>query len=257
MRDVRGGLGLAAQRIAFGPSTLVTSTPTHVAVRTPSRPSHEPANALHLYDQPEGDIGRWWDAFDRTVGILGGIAHERVSWQGDTAGVDLPGDDVEVTTTTAWRLDGESSSPPLPGDVQVFEVGDDDRLRSGARALLLQGGWGTDVDHFRWWTGQDQDIVVAGRGALWVAHRYGIPIARVGLFHDHAGLATLTALVRHPLYTGEQIGAALAGHAIDEHRRVHGMDTIVVTTQPDGPGATAAATLGFTRDATIVTATRH
>lgn len=256
VNSIRGGLGLAGERVARGPLTLITHTPFYAALRTPSRPTFGPGNALHLFEAPT-ELGRWYDAFDRVVGVLPGVSKRRLAWEvpiGQVVETAVVGGD-DHAVTDVWHLNGESESTPLPPDVQMFVVGDDERRLAGARSLYLQGGWGTDVDGFRWRIGQEDAVVQAGRGAIWVGYRFGIPIARVGVFHDAAGLAVIDSLVVHPLYREEGLGTAFAGQAIDGLRAVVGPTTVTATAAPDSPAAKLLARLGFTRSSTITTVT--
>ena len=252
--NVLGGIGLAGERIALGPSTLVTHGPMHATLRTPSRGSWTRGNALHLVDPPDR-LGRWFDTFDRTVGALPGVAARRVEWEVPAgARVDVPTDvdGVQHVRYGVYVLDGESLSPPLPRDVEVRRV-DDDKTAAGARTLLLQGGWGKDVDTFRWRSREEEAIEAAGRGMRLVAYRFGIPLARIGVFHDGLGLAVLDNLVVHPLYRRERIGAALAGGAVDGLRAVAGPFTVVALA-PDPAAGDLLRSLGFAPSGTVITA---
>lgn len=254
--EVRGGIGLAARRVALGPATLVTHTPYHAALRTPSRPTFGPGNALHLHQPPE-ELGRWSDAFDRVVGVLPGVAERRLAWElgeVDTDAVDVgPAAGTDHDLAVVLRLDGESDSIAVPRDVELLRVGDDEHRLAGARTLYLQGGWGTDVDAFRWLATQEHDIARSGRGSLWVGYRYGIPVVRLGVFHDLRDLAVVDGVVVHPLYRGQGLATAVVGQAVDAVRaELDGV--VVVTTPPSGsPLVGIAERLGFRRAGHVVT----
>lgn len=75
------GLGLVALRAGLPPTTLVTRTPTHVAVRTPGRPDFYDGNALDLDLAPEVDgLDRW---LARAVELADavGAPHVRLRWE--------------------------------------------------------------------------------------------------------------------------------------------------------------------------------
>lgn len=252
--EVRGGIGLAAQRVARGPATLITHTPYHAALRTPSRPTFGPGNCLHLH-QPPDELDRWFDAFERVVGVLPGVGPARLSWE-VTGEPDLAvAGDLDRELHTVLRLDGESSSTALPPDIQLVRVDEDEHRLAGARTLYLQGGWGTDVDAFRWLAEQELAITRAGRGHLVVGYRYGIPVVRLGLFHDLAGLAVVDGVVVHPLYRGEGLATAVVGQAIDA-LRAQLDEVVVVAVAPTGSTAVAVAErLGLRPVGTTVTVT--
>lgn len=260
--EVRGGLGLAAERVALGPATLITHTPYHAALRTPSQGRWGRGNTMHLFEPPTS-LGRWFDAFDRTIGVLAGVAVRRLAWEQPLDRAVVVPDDVAVDDTTqqvVLVLDGESDSPPMPRDVEVRdtvtgEIATMERTESGARTLYLQGGWGTDVERFRWRSAEESNLEASDRGRRFVAYRFGIPIARIGAWHDRGGLAVLDALVVHPLCRGQGIGAALAGHAADHLRATLGQ-TSVVALAPDDAAARVAARMGMRPASRIVQVAR-
>lgn len=186
---VRGGVGLAAERLGHGPEVLVTTTSDHVALRTPTRPDHFSGNALHLYERPEA-IRPWLERHATTVGAVPGVERAFVCWEvdDDLAGTDpraaapddLPDDaGVDLASVLDWRPDLSVDDPgrratlagldvPDPSGLDI-RSGRDEKVLAGARALYLQAGWGDDVDYWRWHTAQQLDLMVAGRCDVWVA----------------------------------------------------------------------------------------
>lgn len=275
----RGGIGLAAERVGHGPDVLATTASDHVALRTPTRPGHLAGNALHLYEPPTA-VRPWLDRHDRTVGVVPGVERAVLCWEVDAdltgtdpraaCPADLPDDaDVDLVSVWRWRpdLDGDLAarraalaSPGVrdPDDLDV-RSGADERVLAGARALYLQGGWGTDVAHWRWVVAQQLDLMVARRAAIWVAYVGGIPACRVSLLHDRVGLAIVDDLVTHPLHRGKGLASAVVVHALRQHLAAFPDHSVVVRTPAARDARGLCDRLGFVTvgtDVSVVRATR-
>ncbi len=269
---VRGGIGLAAERLGHGPAVMVTTASDHVALRTPTRPDHFSGNALHLHEPPTA-VQPWLDRHRRTVGAIPGVDRAFVCWEvaGDLAGTDPPAaapDDlptdagVELVSAMVWRPDlAERPTDRVaalaavdardPDDLDI-RSGADDKVLSGSRALYLQAGWGTDVDYWRWHSAQQLDLVVARRCDIWVAYVMGIPASRVSLMHDRHSLAIVEDVITHPLHRGRGLASALVVHALRQHLADHPDHGIVIRADADGSARHLYERLGFATVATDV-----
>lgn len=270
---VRGGIGLAAERLGHGPEVLVTTASDHVVLRTPTRPDHFSGNALHLHDPPTA-LQPWLERHRRTVGAIPGVDRAFVCWEvsGDLAGTDptaaAPADlpaaaGVELVSAMLWRPDLDRADIASrrralddldvadPDDLDV-RSGADDKVLSGSRALYLQAGWGTDVDYWRWHSAQQLDLLVARRCDIWVAYVMGIPASRVSLMHDRRDLAIVEDVITHPLHRGCGLASALVGHALRRHLADHPDHAVVIRADADGPARHLYERLGFTTVATDI-----
>ncbi len=269
---VRGGIGLAAERLGPGPEVLVTTAVDHVALRTPTRPDHFSGNALHLYEPPAA-IRPWLDRHATTVGSVPGVERAFVCWEvdDDLAGTrpraaapdDLPDDaGVDLVSVLEWRPDLAPDDPARRGALADLEVRDpggldirsgrDDRVLAGARALYLHAGWGDDVAYWRWHTAQQLDLVVAGRCDVRVVFVAGIPAVRASLMHDRDGLAIVEDVVTHPLHRRRGLASALVVDLVGRHLATHPHDRVVIRADADGAARRIYERLGFVPTATDV-----
>ena len=248
-------LGLASERLGFGPATLQTVVHDHVALRTPRRPDHWPGNALHLFDPPT-DVDAAARRFDRSVGQLPGVARPVVSWEtpgpDDDPGVVVPAT-VELRSTEVGVLGPEADAPrrPLPGGVSIVRA-DAPAHWAGAKVLYLQTDWEGDEPHWRWMVDQQRQLTEVGAGVVLVAYRMGIPVGRAALFvpHEHVQprpekLAAVQDVVVHPLYRGAGIASALVSAAVELARGVLPAVRVVVRSDPGSATAAWCARLGF------------
>lgn len=270
---VRGGIGLAAERLGHGPDVLVTTASDHVVLRTPTRPDHFSGNAIHLHEPPTA-MQPWLDRHRRTIGAIPGVDRAFVCWEvgADLAETDpraaVPDDTpadagVELVSALVWRPDLASRAADRASALAAVEVRDpddldirsgaDDKVLSGSRALYLQAGWGTDVDYWRWHSAQELDLLVGRRCDIWVAYAMGIPASRVSLMHDRHGLAIVEDVITHPLHRGRGLASALVVHALRHHLADHPDHAIVIRATADGPARRIYERLGFSTVATDVT----
>lgn len=248
-------VGLASERLGFGPATLQTVVHDHVALRTPTRPAFWPGNALHLFAPPE-DIDLAGERFDRSIGQLPGVRRRVVSWEtpgtGDDPGVAVP-DDVVLLSTEVGVLEPDAPLPgrPVPDGVTIVRA-DTPPHWAGAKVLYLQTDWEGDEPHWRWMVDQQRQLSERGAGAVLVAYQLGIPVGRAGLFVPHegvqpreSGLAVVEDVVVHPLYRGGGIASALVSAIADLARRLAPEVRVVVRSEPGSPTAAWYARLGF------------
>lgn len=120
--NVRGGIGLAAERLGHGPDVLVTTASDHVALRTPSRPDHFSGNAIHLFAPPPA-VRPWLQRHAASIGQISGVTGAFLCWEVDE---DLAQDlvrDLAQDLSTDAEPPGAADRPPphladhLPGDV--------------------------------------------------------------------------------------------------------------------------------------------
>lgn len=272
--QVRGGIGLAAERLGHGPDVLVTTASDHVALRTPTRPDHFSGNAIHLFAPPE-TVGPWLKRHADSIGHLPGVTGAFLSWEvpvdvvadGDLDSLlpdDVPSDaTVEAVSAMVWRPDlRETGSTTRLAALAALDVvdpgrldirsGADEHVMAGARALYLQAGWGTDVDYWRWHMAQQRDLMVAGRCDVWVAYAMGIPAGRASLMHDRQGLAIVEDVVTHPLHRRKGLASALVVHAMRHHLDAHPGDVVVIRADATGPARRLYERLGFVTVATDI-----
>lgn len=271
--EIRGGIGLAAERLGHGPDVLVTTASDHVALRTPTHPDHFSGNAIHLFAAPS-EVGPWLDRYARSIGQIPGVSGAFLCWEvdadvtADELAAHVPADvptaaDVEAVSVMVWRPDlatagGEARLAVVkaldnldPGTLDI-RSGAAERVMAGARALYLQAGWGTDVDYWRWHVAQQLDLMVAGRCDVWVAYAMGIPASRASLMHDRAGLAIVEDVITHPLHRGKGLASAMVVHSLSHHVAGHPSDTIVIRAEASGPARRIYERLGFVTVATDI-----
>lgn len=286
--EIRGGIGLAAERLGHGPEVLVTTASDHVALRTPTRPDHFSGNAIHLFSPPTA-VGPWLDRHARSIGQISGVDGAFLCWEvaADLApetsdghdeataslAAHLPADvpdaaEVEAVSAMVWRpdltdVDGSarlaavealSGLDPTALDPTALDIrtGAAEHVMAGARALYLQAGWGTEVEYWRWHTAQQLDLMVAGRCDVWVAYVMGIPASRSSLMHDRAGLAIVEDVVTHPLHRGKGLASAMVAHTMRHHLASHPGDTVVIRVDANGPARRIYERLGFVTVATDI-----
>ena len=249
-------VGLASERLAFGPATLQTVVHDHVALRTPTRPDHWPGNALHLFTTPV-DVAAAMARFDRSVGQLPGVGRRVVAWEtrgtGDAPGVEVP-DDVALLSTEVGVLEPDTPLPgrPVPDGVTIVRA-DSPPQWAGAKVLYLQTDWEGDEPYWRWMVDEQRQLSERGGGAVLVAYQLGIPVGRAGLFVPpegvqprESGLAVVEDVVVHPLYRGRGIASALVSATADLARRLAPEVRVVVRSDPGSSTAAWYARLGFT-----------
>lgn len=269
---LRGGIGLAAQRIGHGPEVLVTTTSDHVALRSPTRPDHFSGQALHLFTAPTR-LAPWVRRVATTVAAIPGVTSGQVCWEVDTTDVavardsvpvDIPATaEVSLVSVMEWRPGLDRDDPQVRHravdelDVRAptsldIRSGRDEHVMAGARALYLQAGWGGDGDYWRWYVAQQLDLMVVRRCEVWVAYAMGIPASRASVMHDRAGLAIVEDVITHPLHRGKGLAAALVVHALTAHLGQHPGDRIVIRAAADGSSQGLYERLGFMPVATDV-----
>lgn len=248
-------VGLASERLGFGPATLQTVVHDHVALRTPSRPDHWPANGLHLFAPPE-DLDAWFVRFDRTLGHLPGVGRRVVAWEtdGPAGGVaPEPPDGVTLMGTVVGVLEPDAAAPsrPVPEPVTIIRATTPAHW-AGARVLYLQTDWEGDEPYWRWHVDQQRLLAEDGGGVVLVAYQLGIPVGRAALFVPHAGvqprvdhLAVVEDVITHPLYRGTGVASALVSALVDLSRRLDPEVRVVVRSEPDSTEAAWYARLGF------------
>lgn len=249
------GLGLASERLGFGPATLQTVVHDHVVLRTPTRPDHWPGNALHLF-VPPADLGGALARFDRSVGQLPGVVRRVVAWEtdgsGSSPGTDVPGDVVLYSTEVAV-LDAGALPPAraIPHGVQIVRATTPHQW-AGAKVLYLQTDWEGDEDYWRWHVDQQRLVSESGGGVVLVAYRAGIPVGRASLFVTHDGaqprvdrLAVVEDVIVHPLHRGGGVASALVSAVVDLAHRLLPHMRVVVRSDPGSPTAAWYARLGF------------
>lgn len=254
-RPPAGGVGLASERLAFGPATLQTIIHDHLALRTPTRPDHWSGNAVHLFEPP-ADLEAAFRRFDRSIGHLPGLTRRVVAWEAtdgsDTPGVDVPdGTELHVVEHGVLGPDTVSSAPVVPDEVTLVRAETPEHW-AGAKVLYLQTDWGESEPYWRWHTDQQRQLVEGGSALVLVAYQIGIPVGRAGVFLPHDGaagvgdrLAVVEDVVVHPLYRRRGIGTALVLALADVARRLLPEVRVVIGSDPGTPTAAWYARLGF------------
>lgn len=248
-------LGLASERLGFGPATLQTVAHDHVALRTPTRPDHWPGNAVHLFDPPT-DVEAAWRRFDRSVGQLPGVTRRVVCWEtsaiADDPGVPVPAT-AQLRSTEVGVLGPDADAPrrPLPDGVTIVRATTPAHW-AGAKVLYLQTDWEGDEPYWRWMVDQQRQLAEVGAGAVLVAYQLGIPVGRAALFvpHEHVQprpekLAVVEDVVVHPLYRGTGIASALVSATVELARGVLPEVRVVARSEPGSSTAAWYARLGF------------
>ncbi|MDX1511448.1 MAG: GNAT family N-acetyltransferase [Nitriliruptorales bacterium] len=250
-------VGLAAMRLALGPSTLVTVTSDHLLIRTPSRPDYWDGNAIQLLAQPV-DVRPWTARFRATVGALPGIERLRLLWPAD--GLDGPApagvaeEDLALEPLRLMRLDDLADIEAVA--IEIVEAHSDKDWH--AAAVLLRHDL-TEVPHefWDWQTTEIRAVCERGHGTTWIARRHGIPVGRVTLLHDQLGLGALDAVGTHPVYRRAGVATTLVHHAIRAHLDARPADRVVLLTEPYSDGERLYRRLGFEAVGAVIQADRR
>lgn len=277
VRRLDDRLGLAVLRAGLSARTLVTYARDHVTVRTPSRPTFADGNTLDVMATPtEAEIPQWIARFERTVAATG-ARHVRLRWE-DVAGSNPdrtliaafaePG--FTVTSRTVALLD-DLTSAPAPADVSISPVAAPSRQPGAANdrrwyaaTVLYRYAHGEELDDFRehdaraaeWSIEVQRELAAAQRATVWVAMRYGVPVARCTLAHDRQGLAVVEDVITHPVHRRAGIATGLVQRAVHEHLARDPAARIGVAHPPRHAAERFFAGLGFREHATVFTAHR-
>lgn len=275
-------LGLAVLRAGLPPVTLVTYARDHVAVRTPSRPDFRFGNALDLTGGPTAaDLPGFLDRFERSIGSLG-AAEVQLRWEvpldPDAAPGALTPDpslaaaavDLGLTLDAVTVLLLDELGPPSGAvAVEVAPVpaadGTDDAAvdrRWHATTVLYRYLDGDTPDDWRggddgfvtWSVAQQRGLVAAGRGQVWAALRYGMPVGRLSVLHDRQGLAVIEDVVVHPAHRRRGIAGVLTAAAVTSHLAAFPGSRIGLAADPGSAAERLYRRLGFLPHATVWTA---
>lgn len=262
--------GLHAIRAGLGPTTLTAPGPGYVVVRTPSRPDFLDGNALHVEEAVDvTSLDHWLRAFDERLRHLPDIAHQELCWETDLSLPDAGAytdrlaaaaaeRGLELARLTLMEL-GEAVRPmvPLTQGVQVVRA-TDEKHWFGVRGLHVSDEPGTPGAFWTWRMEQYAELARTGRGASWVAYRFGIPAATASvLAADGSGVASVESVITHPVHRRLGLASHLVAVAAATHRREHPGDRIALLADHGSDAERMYARLGFRPTGTVWIALRR
>lgn len=261
MIGTAGTPGLRAVRASLSPATLVATGPGHLVLQTAWRQDFREGNALHVDElvDPAG-LDRWLQAFAERLGHLPGIEHVLVRWETDPGFPDA-GAYAEVMTAAAGdrgleleRLtvmelaDGPRPMVPLTEGVEVVRAVRDEHWW-GVRALGVSA-FG-EADFQTWSTERSREQAEHGRGAAWLAYRFGVPVATAGVWHDAAGVAVVDDVITHAVHRRLGIASHLVAVALSAHHDHRPDDRLFLLAEHGSDAERLYARLGFVAVGTV------
>ncbi len=255
--------GLRSVRASLSPATELLRGPGHVALVTPSRRDFHEGNALHVEEPVDaGDLDRWLAAFEERFGHLAGVDHRRVLWEtgpGLTdagayaerlrAAAEARGLDLDRMTLMALGEELRPMAPFTDGVEAVRAVRD--VHWAGVRALHASSTPTPATQLRAWRTAELAALADAGRGGVWLAFRFGVPVATCALFRDGAGIASLDDVITHAVHRQLGIASHLAAVACGAHRAAFPDDRILLLADHGSAAERLYARLGFAPIGTV------
>jgi GNAT superfamily N-acetyltransferase len=254
--------GLRSVRAALTPATLLAPGPDHLVLQTAWRQDFHDGNALHAAGTVDvDDLDRWLEAFDERFRHLPGVDHVQVRWETTldrhhagayaerlTAAAEDRG--LELERLTVMELAGEPRPlVPLTEGVQVVRAERDEHWW-GARALHISDTGGAG-EFWTWRVDQLRALARHGRGAVWLAYRFGIPVGTASIWHDDAGVAVVDDVVTHAVHRRLGIASHLVAVACSSHRGPRPDDRLVLLAQHGSDAERLYARLGFVAVGTL------
>lgn len=241
-------IGLAAERVALPPETIVRVRDGYALIETPSRRDFRDGNIIEVGGRFDpATVATWVATFHHEFDGVMGIDHVGIWWE--TAWRSEPDGESELASVAAELglehefleiLELEAlSSPGAVADVDARAVHDADRehvvdLATGFGDDIPRGFWEWRVDAFH------RTSEVRG-GGHWLAWREGEPVATAGLYH-HEGLATVQDVITREDHRGRGIAGKLLHTAL---RTLPAATRTVVVVAPDTTAASLYRRLGF------------
>lgn len=257
-------VALRSFRVALGPRTLMATGPDHRVLATSWRQDFWSGNAVHIETDVEpDDLDRWLAVFEERLSHLPGVQHRMLVWATDDQQLDDVGayqrrmtaacEERGLTLDRLTVMELDELRPLAPAtEVEVVPATADTDY-AGLVAILAQGNG--QVDFWKWRADRFKELALDGRGRVWMARRFGIPVATAVVFRDEEGIASVDDVNVHAPHRRLGIGSHITAIAAGAHRESFPDDRVVLATEHASDAQRLYARLGFKPIATVWQAT--
>lgn len=245
-------LGLYTDVSLHGWRGRIVDRGDHLVVTHPDVPAFRGGHLL-VFERPpgEGDLGRWCDLFDRSIGVPPAFPYRQFAWD------DLDGEEGVIAPFLTAGFEAERErvltaarlrpSGPAPAGIRLAPLDGDADWRAATEMLAASTDAAARPAYLRLVGGvmtANRRLVDAGRGVWWGAWEGDAIVGTLGLFRVDE-LARFQSVETHPEHRRRGIAGALLLRAAEEARRAWDTRLLVLVSEDDGPGVGLYARLGL------------